>query len=208
MQANGVFDLLQGQLSESMLDQLTGQIRGATKEQTAIASQGIISSLLGALSKNAASEQGASSLARALDRDHDGSVLNDFLGMAMGNNNILGGNSRTMDGAGIVGHILGGKMGGVLDMVSQMSGMKQGNSLKLLLTLAPLVMGALGKVKKTNNLDAGGLGSLLQNEITSSRAKRAEMSMIEKLLDRDGDGSTMDDLAGMGMKVLGNLLKR
>jgi len=34
------------------------------------------------------------------------------------------------------------------------------------------------------------------------------MGLLGKLLDRDGDGSVMDDIAGMGMKTLGNLFRK
>ena len=59
--------LLQGQLSEGMLDQLSQQIGGADQQQTAAAASGIISTLMGGLAKNASSQEGASALSNALD---------------------------------------------------------------------------------------------------------------------------------------------
>ena len=38
--------------------------------------------------------------------------------------------------------------------------------------------------------------------------KNMAMSIFEKILDRDGDGSIMDDIAQIGFKSLGNLFKR
>ena len=203
---NGIFDLLQGQLSEGMVEQIANQIGGADKQQTQNAAQSAISVLMGALAKNAATPEGSSALANALDRDHDGSILDNFIGMATGANKPT--NSSMVDGAGILKHVLGGKQNGAIDMISKMSGLNDGQSGNLLSMLAPLVMGALGKAKSSSGLDAGGIGSLLQNEVTTVGTQRQEMGLIGKLLDQDGDGNVMDDVAGMGMKLLGGLFNK
>jgi hypothetical protein len=67
-----------------------------------------------------------------------------------------------------------------------------------MITLAPIVMGFLGKKKAEQNLDAGGLQNMLgeqQQQMQSSG--NPTMDMISGYLDRDGDGSSMDDLASM-----------
>lgn len=200
-------ELLQGQLSSTMLDQIAGQLGGANKEQTASAASGAINVLLGALAKNASTPSGSSALASALDKDHDGSILDDFIGMATG---AAQSNSRTLNGAGILKHVLGGKQNGAIDMLSKMSGLDSGKTGSLLTMLAPMVMGALGKAKRSQGLDAGGIGNLLQKEIGSMNAnpQGPDMGLIGKFLDQDGDGSIMDDVAGLGMKVLGGLFRR
>lgn len=204
--ANGIFDLLQGQLSQGMIEQIAGQLGGADKEQTQNAATSAISVLMGAIAKNAATPEGSSALANALDRDHDGSILDNFIGMATGAAKPA--NNKMLNGGGILKHVLGGKQNGAIDMISQMSGLSGDKSGSLLTMLAPLVMGALGKAKSTNGLDAGGLGNLLQNEVKTAAPQRQEMGLIEKLLDQDGDGNIMDDVAGMGMKILGGLFKK
>jgi len=161
---------------------------------------------MGAIAKNAATPEGSSALANALDRDHDGSILDDFIGMATGAKQAS--NNKMMNGAGILKHVLGGKQNGAIDMISKMSGLSGEKSGNLLTMLAPLVMGALGKAKSSNGLDAGGLGNLLQNEVRQVAPQRKEMGLIGKLLDQDGDGNIMDDVAGLGMKVLGGLFKK
>ena len=49
--SNNLMDLLQGQLSEGLLDQLTSQLNGASREQTASAASGIMTTLMGRIGK-------------------------------------------------------------------------------------------------------------------------------------------------------------
>jgi hypothetical protein len=194
--------LLQGQLPDGLLDQLSQQI-GGDKEQTANAASGIISTLLGGLAKNASSQDGAESLAGALDRDHDGSVLNDLAGLLGGSNQ-----SGATNGLGILQHILGDKAGGAASMIGQMSGLSSGQSSNLMQMLAPILMGALGQAKQQNGLDGGGVASLLSNLVTQQSSNSASsplMGLVNQFLDKDNDGSIMDDVAGM---VMNNLFKR
>lgn len=208
-----LMDLLQGQLTDSVIDQLSNQLGGADRQQTKTAADSALSTLMAALSKNAAQPEGASALANALDRDHDGSILDDLTG-------ILGQMGQTqqqpqsspmnsaLNGAGILKHVLGGKQSNVIEMISKMSGLNSGSAGSLLTMLAPMVMGALGKQKRQQNLDQDGLSDLLRNSVNSPTAQTKEMGLIGKLLDQDGDGSIMDDIAGLGMKALGNLFKK
>jgi hypothetical protein len=78
-----LIEILQSQLSDDMLGQISQQI-GADKEQTAVAANGVFATLVGGLANNASSESGLASLGAALDRDHDGSMLDDLMGMVGG----------------------------------------------------------------------------------------------------------------------------
>jgi len=198
-----LIDLLQSQLSGNVIDQLSNQI-GEEKEKTEVATSGIISMLTTALAKNAASPGGASALANALDTDHDGSIL-DNIGDLLGGNLT---NNRAANGAGILRHVLGGKQGNAIDMISKMSGLNSAKTGNLMTMLAPIVLGMLGKQKRETNMDQSGLSDMLSRSVNSASSKRQEMGLLGKLLDRDGDGSVMDDIAGMGMKTLGNLFRR
>ena len=201
-----VLDLLQNQMSDGVLDMLTNQVGAKNKEQTSAAASGIMSTLVAALAKNAASPEGRSALASALDRDHDGSVLDDIMGMVSGNPQTS--NQRAVNGSGILGHILGGKQDNAGEMISRMSGMDKGSTMSLMAKMAPMVMAALGKQKREQSLDEGGIAALLSGTIKSPANKQAEMSIIEKFLDQDGDGSVMDDLMNMGGSLLGNFFKK
>ncbi len=197
-----LMDLLQGQLSEGLLDQLSGQI-GADRQQTQAATEGILSTIMGAMAKNAASPEGANALAGALDRDHDGSILDDVMGYLGGHAQPQ--NQKMINGGGILNHILGGKQVGAIDMISQMSGLESGKTGSLMAMLAPIIMGALGRQKRQGGLDAGGITDFLTNSVQNAGQKRQEMGIIGKFLDQDGDGSVMDDVAGM---LFNRLFKR
>lgn len=204
---SNLMDLLQGQLSEGLIDQLSNQLGGADKQQTASAASGILSTLAGALSKNASSQEGASALANALDRDHDGGILDNFMDVLGGNAKPT--NERAMNGAGILGHLLGGKQNGAIDMISKMSGLGGDKTGSLMSMLAPLVLGTLGKAKKEQSMGVEDLSSFITGSVKQHQDKGApEMGIIGKFLDQDGDGNIMDDVAGMGMKILGNFLRK
>ena len=193
-----LMDLLQGQLGDGLLNQISKQLGGADKQQTQTAASSAINILLGAMNKNTNDPNGASALASALDRDHDGSILDDVMGMVTGQKQVQ--NPRMVNGAGIVKHILGGKQGNAIDMISKLSGLDGNKAGNLMSMLAPLVMGALGKHKRQHNLDAGGISDLLTKTVKSHASKNAQMGLVEKFLDADGDGSVMDDLLNIGMK--------
>lgn len=202
-----LIEMLQGQLTEGMIDQLSKQLGGADRKQTATAAEGAFSTIIGALAKNASTKEGVSGLANALERDHDGSVLNDLMGMMAGASQTdKTPMNRTTNGAGILKHILGGKQGNAMEMLSKLSGLSSGQSGNLMGMLAPMVMGMLGKQKKENNLGLDGLSSLLNGTVkTQQKQKNPMMDLATKFLDKDGDGSIMDEAAGFGMKILGGL---
>lgn len=193
-----VMDLLKGQLSDGLLDQLSQQIGGANQQQTTTAASTILSTLMGAIAKNAASEKGASALSNALERDHDGSIFEDVTGFLTGNKQAS--NSKMMNGAGILKHILGDRQSGAIDMISQTSGLNSSQTGGLMASLAPLVMGALGKAKKDQGLNLDGLTSMLGGVLGAQKQQKAQnpaMGMVMNFLDKDGDGSIVDDAIGM-----------
>ena len=201
-----LMDLMQGQLSDGLLDQLSNQIGGADKQQTATAASGIMTTLMGALAKNASTPNGANALSNALDRDHDGSVLDDLMGIMSGQKQTA--NPKTLNGTGILNHLLGNKQNNATQMISQMSGLDSGKTNNLMTMLAPIVMASLGKAKKSNGLDAAGIANLLSGNVSNQKSSNPTMSLVTKFLDSDGDGSIADDVANMGMKFLGGLFKK
>ena len=106
--------LLDNALNSDTIKQISQQL-GADEGATGDAIQAALPILLGGLANKSASQSGAASLLSALDRDHDGSILDD-LGAFLGD--YLSGR-----GAGILGHIFGDQEGAVERGVSQASGL-------------------------------------------------------------------------------------
>ena len=189
MNLEALLGLLQGQNLGKLAEQI-----GGTDGQTKNAIMAALPALLGALSKNSNTPEGAQTLNNALEQ-HDGSVLNNVAGYLQ--------NPDLKDGAGILNHLFGGNTQNVANAVSQSSGLDTQGSLKILETLAPLVLGALGQQKKENNLDAQGISNLTSNLAANFAGEGGIMSMITNLLDANKDGNVMDDLTGMIGKLFG-----
>ncbi len=188
---------LTGLLSEALGGGTVSQISeaiGADEATTSSAIQTALPMLLGGLANNAQSESGASSILNALGA-HDGSIL-DNLGPLIAN--VAGG-----PGAGILGHILGGQQPQVEQGISAASGLDMGKVAPLLMMLAPMVMGALGKTnQQSGGLDIGSLAGLLGGASQQASAGNPLMGMLGGLLDRDKDGSAIDDVLGMVMGAM------
>lgn len=189
----------------SLLDNLMQQLGGDTIQQigrqlgtdpatTSTAVSAAIPALLSALARNAQSPAGADALATALDKDHDGSVLNDLPA-------LLGSGGGM--GASILGHIFGAKQDVVSSGVGATAGLGKDQSKQLLAMLAPIVMGVLGAAKRSNGLDAGGLASMLGKERSQIGTPTGGLGSLMQLIDQDGDGSIIDDVGGMLGKMLG-----
>ncbi|MFZ4985997.1 MAG: DUF937 domain-containing protein [Blastocatellia bacterium] len=189
--------ILQNALSEGTIGQISQAI-GADQQTTGNAIQTALPALLNGLAANSQSEQGAASLLGALDRDHDGSVLDDVVSLVGGMAQGQGG------GSSIIGHILGGQSGQVAQAISQSSGLDVSKVEPLLSILGPLVMGALGRARQQSGFGTGDLVGLLSGVTGQMGGAGNLLGMASQLLDRDGDGSAVDDVAGM----LGNLFGR
>jgi len=203
-----IVSLIQSQLSDQLLDGLGQQVGLNDRAQTKDATMTAVTALLGALSKNASSSQGLNALSGALDKDHDGSILDDLTGLLLNQKQPTSQQARTLNGAGILKHVLGGKQGGIVDVISQVGGMDKNGSLQLLMKVAPMVMGVLGQQKKKQSMNNNVLGDLLKTASQQSRQQTKQVSLLEQILDQDGDGSIADEATSFGLKFLGNLFKK
>jgi hypothetical protein len=183
-----LLDQLKQSIGPEALQQISAQL-GTDHNATNSAVNAALPMLVGALAGNASTPAGASALNTALD-SHDGSALNNISGILSGHGGM---------GASILSHVLGGNQTAVTTGIGAASGLDASKVTSLLAMLAPIVMGALGKARTTNGLDAGGLASMLGQEksnITSSGALGGLMGM----LDHNHDGSVADDVMGMASK--------
>ncbi|NER11192.1 protein of unknown function [Muriicola jejuensis] len=196
---SGLLDLLGGPMGKQLIDGVSEQT-GQPADKTADVLSMAMPLLLGAMKKNASDPQGASGLINALNSKHSGGILDNLGGLFQGGVN----DSVLEDGAGILGHILGKKQPLVENALSQKSGVDAGTVAQILKIAAPIVMGYLGRQKAQSNVsDSDGLTSLLGSMLGGQ--PKQNQSLITSLIDADGDGSVLDDVAGM---VLGTNKKK
>lgn len=193
---SSLLDVLGKALQGDNLSKISQEV-GADEATTKSAISAALPALIGALSKNGTSQQGAESILGALSSgNHDGSVLENLSGF-LGNKEY----DQPKSGAGILGHLLGGKKERVEQGVSKASGLSANGAGQLMKMLAPMVMGALGKQQKQQGLDAGSLMGFLGGEKES--VEKESGGMVGRLLDQDGDGDfDMGDITKLAMGKL------
>ncbi|MEZ4653690.1 MAG: DUF937 domain-containing protein [Candidatus Eisenbacteria bacterium] len=191
-----LIDTLQQQLSGPVLDQI-GHSLGTDRAKASTAVAAALPVLLGALGRNAADPRGADALHQAIARDHDGGLL-DSLGPFLQA-------PESGAGAGILKHLLGARQPRVESGLGQAVGLDQNQMGKLLMTLAPIVLAALGKAQRKDGLDASALSSILGAERQKVETQ-GPAGLLGALLDSDGNGDV--DLADIARKGLGGLFGR
>jgi hypothetical protein len=193
---SGIFDLLNSDLGKQIIGGVSNEV-GEDQNKTASVLSMALPMLMGAMKRNANSPEGAEGLSNALDKKHDGSIL-DNLGSFFG-----GGVDQEAkdDGDGILGHVLGNSRQNVETAISKKSGMDASSIGNILKVAAPIVMGMLGKQKRQQNVQSSsGIGDLLGGLLGGGGAAQQapqQQSFIESILDGDNDGSVLDDIAGM-----------
>ncbi len=94
----------------------------------------------------------AEAINSALDKDHDGSILDDPSQVE----------ARQQEGGSILTHIFGGQKSQVENQLSQNTGISMDKIGPILAMIAPLIMGYIGKEKQSSGVNSGGgLGDLL-----------------------------------------------
>ncbi len=180
--------LLKGAIGKELISGASQQL-GLGKQKTGSALNMALPLILGAMKNNSNTKSGSKGLFDALSNSHDGSVLDD-LKSQLGNDSLLS------DGAGILGHVFGGKEETIAQAVSKKKGIDMSSAMNLLKMAAPVVMGYLGKKARQNKMsDSNDIGSLVGSLLGGGAQK--EQSLVTQLLDADGDGSVIDDLIGM-----------
>lgn len=193
-------ELLGGLLSSVMGDNIIGGVADKLqlkKEDTQSALTVAIPALLKKITSSTETEEGEASLKNALEQKHNGGIL-DNLSSYMNNPDME-------DGGKILNHVLGGDTSEVEQRIAQKSGISSSSASSLLKMIAPILMGFLGKQNQNNG--GLGIGNLLQGAMgqlgSAGNPQEDAQSTLEKFLDKDNDGSIMDDLTSMG----GSLLK-
>ncbi len=156
--AINLLELLQSQVGGELVGQAS-KFLGETEVNTGKAVGSIFPTLLGSLVGKASTESGSRGILDFIKTNNiDGSILNSLGGLFSGGQAT---DSLLSNGGGILKFLVGDKLGSIVDVISNVSGVKTGTSSSLLKMAAPLLMGVVGKFVKEKALDAMGLKNLL-----------------------------------------------
>ena len=197
---SGILDLLNSDLGKTIISGVAGQT-GQDQNKTANLLTMALPVLMEGMKRNAATPQGAEGLFSALNSKHDGSILDNLGGLFGGGVN----DDVVNDGDKILGHVLGNKKQGVEKVLSEKSGMDMGAVANILKVAAPILMGVVGKQAKQQNVQSSSAMEGILGGLLGGNSADQEQNFLEKMLDADGDGSIIDDVAGM---VLGGSKKK
>ncbi len=186
-------DFVSQQLADGQAEQIASRL-GASKEQTQSAIGMALPTLLGAVAKKAENHDGVAEIDGQLG-DHDGSIFDSL-------SSLLGGGDEQQASQGnqLLGSILGGRQSKVETGIGKASGLQGGQVSSLMGMLAPMVMGAIGKKKRDDGMDRGGLGGMLKGE-RKQIEQQASGGLLAGLLDQDGEVDfDFSDVMQIGMK--------
>ncbi|WP_179353731.1 DUF937 domain-containing protein [Winogradskyella vidalii] len=189
----GILDLLNSDLGKTIISGVSGST-GTDESKTSSVLTMALPVLTKAMERNASTTEGAEGLMGALSGGkHDGSILDNLGGLFGGGVD----ESVKNDGDKILSHVLGSKQEGVQQVIGQKAGLDASSVQNILKVAAPILMGVLGKQASQNNVSSSNdISGLLGGLLGGSDAAN-EQNFLEKILDADGDGSVIDDVAGM-----------
>ena len=192
----GLLDLITGSTGNQVAEQAENKF-GISKNQIIallIVAAPLVISYLKKKSENA---DEAEKLNAALDKDHDGSILNDPA-QAL---------NRGQEGDSILSHIFGGEKANVENQLSQNTGISMDKIGPILAMLAPEIMGYIGQQKQANNVTSGGgLGDLLGGILGgSAQEAQASNNPLSDILGSVLGGATQSSGGGLG-DILGSVL--
>lgn len=193
-------------LSSTLDDEAVGEISqqiDAPPQQTRSAINAALPLLMGMMANNCQSKQGCESLANAVNKDHAGGGLINQAQAFLRQGNIGGGER-------ILGHILGARQGAAETQLASQTGLKAGQTHKLLGLLAPLLLGALGQqARSQGGATAGNIQGLLQGALgglMQGQGGQAGSQILGSLL--GGQANNAGGLAAAGSALLGGLFKK
>jgi hypothetical protein len=196
-QTPSVLDALEEQLGPETIQHLSSQL-GTDTAATSNAVSMALPILLGGLSNNAANADGAAALDNALTA-HDGGILGN-LGALLGGGGGIGG--------AILQHILGARRGPVEQGVGRATGMNAEQVGRLLMMLAPLVMGVLGRMKRQHGVDATKLPEVLGQANLDMTRRSPAAGDLARIFDGPHEGGIADEVARLGSSILGGVLAK
>lgn len=144
--------------------------------------------LLGSMKKNIQDEKGARELNSALnDPKHGKEFLNNL--------NQKSSSAMTLEGGKILQHVLGSNQENINKTIATTLGIKESSISDIIKMAAPLLMSVLASQKKEEKVETFGLDNLIESVMGSSG--KFDSSLISTFLDKNKDGSVIDDINGM-----------
>lgn len=192
-----LLDLLTGNTGTQVAEEAQNKF-GIDKNQM-IALAAVAAPLIISYLRNKANDKNeAEALNHALDKDHDGSILE----------NPAQAVERQEEGNSILSHIFGQKKADVENSLSQQTGISMGKIGPLLGMLAPVVMGYIGRQKQQNNVNAGGLGDLLGGILGSAHneVQQQQSNPLNDILGSVLGGGSQQSSGNPLGDILGNVL--
>lgn len=193
-----LIDLLTGNTGNQVAEQAESKF-GISKNQI-IALLAVAAPLVISYLRNKSQDtKEAEALNNALDKDHDGSILDDTSQIE----------SRQNEGGSILSHIFGGEKSNVENQLSQNTGISIDKIGPILAMLAPVIMGYIGKEKQQNNVGAGGLGDLLGGILggAQNQAQQQQSSPLNDILGSVLGGGNQQQSSGNPLNdILGSVL--
>lgn len=189
-----LIDLLTGNTSNQVAEQAENKF-GISRNQI-IALLAVAAPLVISYLRNKSQDtKEAEALNTALDKDHDGSILDDASQVE----------ARQAEGGSILDHVFGGEKQNVENQLSQNTGISIDKIGPILAMLAPVIMGYIGKEKQQSNVGAGGLGGLLDGILgnASNEAQTQQSNPLNDILgsvlgngQSQSSGNPLNDILG------------
>ncbi|MBR0086707.1 MAG: DUF937 domain-containing protein [Lachnospiraceae bacterium] len=176
-----LLQMLLGSLTSSSSLNVLSQNTGTSSQQTASLLNSAVPTLLGALTNNASSAEGAQSLLNALGQHTETSSMAQQLA-----------NADTNDGNLIIQHILGNNTGNVVQSLAGQSGASENQVSSLLSTIAPALMSGLSAATTQAHSNTSGSGLDFSSLLTSFSG--AEDEPVEQ----ESSGGLLGSLFGGG----------
>jgi outer membrane protein OmpA-like peptidoglycan-associated protein len=180
-----LLDAVKGHFSTDLVSK-AASFMGESEGGVSKAITGILPTLLSGLASKSSTSEGATEVANMASDAHNSGILGNL-------GSFFGGGDLLHKGGELVKGLFGGKLDGIMDVVSSVSGLKSGSAGSLMGMALPMILGTLGKHSADNNLGASGISSLL------SSGKSSWASMLPS-----GLGSLLG-LGGVASAVTGGL---
>lgn len=186
-------DLLGQQQGNDALNQISNQV-GADQSAVSSAISLALPAILSGMANKAQQPETAPIIADAITQDNGG-ILDNLSNLAGGANPMLS--------AGILGTLFGNNQTQVAQQIGQQSGLQTGQVASILMMLAPLVLGYLGRQQTQQGLDVGGIIGMLTGQQQQIEQQQPGIGgMLGGLLDSNRNGSSMDELFGLAGQFL------